>query len=146
MTDAKVYDPDGANLAGTETKGWAHVEVKFNVAKAGTYHLGIHNVNTCTYANLRIDNLSIKKAATSGIDTINEGEPVALVITPGTVTVSASSAITSIIIVNLQGQTIRAFSSADNSVEINTSGLAGGVYVITATTSDGQTARFKAKF
>ncbi len=146
VTDAKVYDPDGANLAGTETKGWAHVEVKFNVAKAGTYHLGIHNVNTCTYANLRIDNLSIKKAATSGIDAINAGAPVALVITPGTVTVSASSAITSIIIVNLQGQTIRAFSSADNSVEINTSGLAGGVYVITATTSDGQTARFKAKF
>ena len=146
VTDAKVYDPDGANLDGTETKGWAHVEVKFNVAKAGTYHLGIHNVNTCTYANLRIDNLSIKKTTTSGIDAINAGEPVALVITPGTVKVSASSAITSVSIANLQGQTVRAFSSADNPVEISTSGLGGGVYVITATTADGQTARFKVKF
>lgn len=144
VTNAKVYDPEGANLLGTETKGWAHVEVKFNVAQPGIYHLGIHNVNTCTYANLRIDNLSIKKTATSGIDAINAGEPVALVITPGNITVNASSPVTSVSIVNLQGQTVRVIRGAGSTAEIDTSELAGGVYVITVITADGQTARFKA--
>ena len=145
VTDEKVYDPTGANLLGTETKGWAHVEVKFNVADAGVYHLGIHNVNTCTYANLRIDNLSINKTGSSAIESVVSESPVSLSISGGTALITASSPITSVNIADLNGRNIKHMAPADDtSVEIDTTSVTSGIYVITVTTAEGRIVRFKA--
>lgn len=145
VTDAKVYDPEGANLLGTETKGWAHVEAKFNVAEPGVYHLGIHNVNTCTYANLRIDNLSVKKSGTqSGIESTAGASPVAVCVAKGIVAVSAESGLSSVKVFNLQGATVLTLSPrGSHSVEISTDALPAGTSIITAIASDGSSASFK---
>lgn len=147
ITDQKVYDPEGANLLGTEQKGWAHVEIKFNVPEAETYHLGIHNVNTCTYANLRIDNLSIEKSGSSAIESVVSGTgSVILKVLDGKAIVSAATPLSSVSIVNLQGQSAANIDARDAAtVEIDTESLSKGLYIITATTSDGRTTGFKVR-
>ncbi|WP_295731086.1 choice-of-anchor J domain-containing protein [uncultured Muribaculum sp.] len=147
IANEKVYDPNGANLSGTESKGWAHIEISFNVPEAGVYHLGIHNVNTCTYANLRIDNLSINKAGSSSIESAtNDGNDISLTVLDGTAIVSATTGLSSVSIVNLQGQSAANIDARDaTTVEINTASLARGLYIISATTSEGRTVSFKTR-
>lgn len=143
VKDVKVYDADGANALGTETKGWQHIETKFNVAEPGTYHLGIHNVNTCTYANLRIDNLSIKADHTDALETAVSDAPVTICTAEGSVTVSSTVNIASASIVNLTGCMVKSATGAGNTVVFDTTGMASGVYVVYVTTADGRVVSFK---
>ncbi|MCM1452589.1 MAG: fibronectin type III domain-containing protein [Clostridium sp.] len=54
--------------------------VKFSVAAPGTYHIGLHGIGATTYATLKIDNLSVKKAeGQDGIADIVSGEEPAVV-------------------------------------------------------------------
>lgn len=58
----RLYDASG-------TKGWKYIEAKFTVPADGVYHLGFHHKTQTTYANTRIDEVSIK-AAESGVSNV----------------------------------------------------------------------------
>lgn len=66
--DNVIYSHDNDYLYdGSATpKGWKHVEAKFTVPADGVYYLGFHHKTQTTYANTRIDDVSIK-AAESGV-------------------------------------------------------------------------------
>lgn len=54
------HDNDYLYDGSATPKGWKHVEAKFTVPEDGVYHLGFHNRTQTTYANTRIDNVSVK--------------------------------------------------------------------------------------
>lgn len=78
--DQTIYSLDNDYLydAAATPKGWKHVVTKFTVASTGVYHLGFHHKTKTTYANTRIDNVSVKSDS-SGIGTLtgsNDDAPV----------------------------------------------------------------------
>lgn len=137
------YDEAGLNPAGA--KGWKHVEIKFDVPEDGIYHLGFHFTTKSTYANLRIDNLSIKEDASSGIDAIAGGNGGVVVGLEGRIAnVTAASAIESVSIVNMQGAVVKTVvGSGAESLSVDTSALPRGIYVITVVTADARASHVK---
>lgn len=137
------YDEAGLNPAGA--KGWKHVEIKFDVPEDGIYHLGFHFTTKSTYANLRIDNLSVKEDASSGIDAVAVGDEGVLVsIEGGIASVVASSAIESVSIVNMQGAVVKTMAGGGaESLSVDTSDLPRGIYIITVVTADARASHVK---
>ncbi len=139
------YDENGLNPAGS--KGWKHVEVKFDVPEDGTYHLGFHFTTTAIYANLRIDNLSIKEDASSGIDAVcGGGSEVAVSVEGRVARVVAPSAIESVSIVNMQGAVVMAVAgNGAGSMAVDASMLPRGIYIVTVVTADARATHTKVR-
>ncbi|MCM1336580.1 MAG: fibronectin type III domain-containing protein [Candidatus Amulumruptor caecigallinarius] len=61
--DAAVVAPIDSHSDEKTPTAWTESEpIAFTVEKAGTYHLAFHGTTTTTFATLKIDNVSIKKA------------------------------------------------------------------------------------
>lgn len=75
-----IYSLDNEYLydASATPKGWMHVRAEFSVEKDGVYHLGFHNRTQTTYANTRIDDVSVKSdpAGVSSVESDESDAPV----------------------------------------------------------------------
>lgn len=132
-----VYDNNGPNASGSETKGWTHIETQFNVENKGIYHIGFHNCNPTTYANLRIDNLSIKKAGQSGISVVDSDNQVTFISIGKDIIVASSTTITDISVMNMAGTAVASAKANANEARISCSDIAAGVYIIAVKLEDG---------
>lgn len=137
VNNEKVYDETGANASGSESKGWAHIETGFKVDDKGIYHVGFHNTNPTTYANLRIDNLSVKKSGQSGITAVGSNNKVTFTTCGKDITVTSSIAITNISVINIAGLAVESVDGESNTITVSCSDIASGVYVVTVRLEDG---------
>ncbi|MDD2961111.1 MAG: T9SS type A sorting domain-containing protein [Muribaculaceae bacterium] len=131
IVDENVYD------ATATPKGWKLYSAKFSVTDKGIYHLGIHNKTTATFANFRVDNLSIVSDG-SGIDGVVAGEnSVKVVANANSIAVKADKDIDNVEIYDMQGRCIasRAFSS--NDAVVSGLSLAKGIYLVSVVFNDG---------
>ena len=143
VDNAKVFEKNGPNAAG-KAEGWTHVEAPvFKVEKAGTYHLGIHNHNTCTYSNLRIDNLSITKAEGSGIASVESDAKVSIINRQGEIAVSATCGIQAISVISMAGSVVYTTPANGTQASISCGDVAKGLYIIAVSLSDGTTSYMK---
>ncbi len=129
IADDHVYDKDN-----TAQRGWVSREATFNVPEAGTYHLGIHNKTTTTYANLRLDNLSIV-AGSSAIGSIGSDADgfFSVELNGNTIQVISSREVKAVQVCDIQGRIV-AVAEGD---AVDCSGFEKGIYIVAATMADG---------
>ncbi len=129
IDDAIEYD------ANATPKGWKHVELEFSIPTAGTYHIGFHDRTQAPYgyASLYLDNVSIDSKSSS-IENVNaESEAgISISVARGVITVASASAIASVELIDMQGRTVKASTTAVLDATSNR-----GVYIVSATTVDG---------
>lgn len=131
-----IYDKDG------EVSGWKRVEVNVEIPESGLYHLGIHNMTQTTYANLRIDNLSIKRDPASAItDVTDEANSFSVAAMGGTIIVESAAPMSRIDLYDAQGRAVRTVNA--NAASATISGAAKGFYIIGVTFADGTKAARK---
>ncbi len=112
-------------------------EAEFNVDAAGDYHVGFYGFSTSTFANLKIDNLSIESISSGVDDVAVDG---GMTFSGGVVNVSAAVGVGQWQVFNLQGQALlQGDAGGAANADISLGGLGGGVYVVKATLSDGKT-------
>lgn len=131
-----IYDEKG------DVKGWKHIEVNVEIPESGLYHLGIHNMTQTTYANLRIDNLSIKRDPASAITDVTDGaKSFNVVAMEGTIIIEAAAPMSRIDLYDAQGRAVKSVSLNASSATIN--GAGQGFYIVSVTYADGSKATRK---
>lgn len=127
INDAIEYDADATH------KGWKHVGLEFSIKTPGTYYIGFHDRTQAPYgyASLYIDNVSIDLKESSIADVDSESG-ISISVDGGVITASSVSAIASVVLIDLQGRTVKASDAA----VLNATGYRG-VYIVSATTTGG---------